>query len=102
MSVNVKALTIAGASVGSVSYAVCAIFVAIAPQFAATLGSLIVHMNLENVGRSVTLGGGFIGGLLFTAIITAFFAASGWIYNRFAGPELLGENAVKLRATLQH
>jgi len=103
MSVNVKALTITGASVGAVSYAACAIFVAIAPPFATTLGSYIVHLNPENVGRSVTLGGGLIGGLLFTAIVTVFFAVSGWIYNRLDGPEASKENATDLRrATLQH
>lgn len=39
MSVNVRALTITGIIVAAVSYAVCALFVALAPDTAATIGS---------------------------------------------------------------
>lgn len=81
MSVNVRALTTAGTIVAAVSYVICALLVAAAPEGMATLGSYIVHIDLENVGRSVTLFGGIIGGLLFTVIVAFFFGVTGWLYN---------------------
>ena len=47
---NVKALTITGTIVAAASYVVCAGFVAIAPDAAATIGTYIVHLDLSKVG----------------------------------------------------
>jgi len=87
MSVNVKALTTAGAAVAAVSYVICALLVAAAPESMATLGSYIVHIDIEKVGRSVTLFGGIIGGVSFTVIIALFFGATGWLYNYLSESE---------------
>ena len=93
--VDVKALTITGTIVAAVSYTICAILVALSPQGMAKLSSYILHMDVESIGRSVTLATGFIGGVLFTAIVTVFFAVSGWLYNRLAHP--LAESRVAER-----
>jgi small-conductance mechanosensitive channel len=85
MSVNIKALTITGIVVAAVSYAVCAVFVAVAPDAATTIGSYIVHMDLSKVGRSVTWGSALTGLIFFTAFVALVCATSGWLYNRIAG-----------------
>ena len=82
MSANIRALTITGAVIAALTYIVCAGFVALAPEMATTLGAYITHMNLTNVGRSVTVGGALIGGAFFTVFVALVCASSGWLYNR--------------------
>lgn len=84
MSVNVRALTITGVIVAAVTYAVCASFVALAPDAAATIGGYIMHMEPSKVGRTVTWGGAFIGLGFVTAFVALVCVASGSIYNRIA------------------
>ena len=84
MSVNIRALTITGIVVATVSYAVCAAFVGLAPSTASTIGSYIVHMDLSKVGRSVTWTGAFVGLVFFTGFVALVCAGSGWVYNRLA------------------
>jgi hypothetical protein len=86
MAVDVKALTITGTIVAAVSYTICAVLVALSPQGMATISSYILHMDIASIGRTVTLATGFIGGVLFTAIVAIFCAVSGWLYNRLARP----------------
>ena len=83
MSANIRALTITGAVIAALTYILCAGFVALAPETATTLGTYIVHMDLANVGRSVTLGGALVGGAFFTVFVALVCASSGWLYNRF-------------------
>ena len=84
MSVNVRALTITGIIVAAVVYAVCASFVALAPDAAATIGGYIMHMEPSKVGRTVTWGGALIGFGFFTAFIGLVCVASGSVYNHIA------------------
>ena len=86
MAVDVKALTLTCTIVAAVSYAICAVLVALSPQGMASISSYILHMDIESIGRSVTLATGLIGGALFTAIVAIFCAVSGWLYNRLARP----------------
>ncbi len=81
---NIRALTITGAVVAAIAYALCAAFVALAPGLAAGLGSDIVHVDLSGAGRAVTWGGALRGGLFFTAFVALVCAASGWLYDRLA------------------
>lgn len=83
---NVKALTITGAIVAAITYVVCAAFVALAPAAATRIGSDIIHINLTDLGRSVTWGGALTGLLFFTGFVALVCAASGWLYNRLAHP----------------
>ena len=84
MSVNVRALTITGVIIAALSYLICATFVAIAPDAATTIGSYIIHMDLNKVGRTVTFTGALIGGSFFTAFIALVSLTSGFLYNRLA------------------
>lgn len=81
---NVKALTITGLLMAAAIYVVCAAFVAIAPETAATLATYITHMDLHKVGRSVSWGGAAIGFVFVTAFVAIGCAASGAMYNRLA------------------
>ena len=90
MAVNVRALTETGAVVAAVSYTVCAVLVALFPDGMGRLSTYILHMDIQSVGRSVTLYSGFVGGVLFTGIVTAFCAVSGWLYNWLAGEKHVG------------
>ena len=82
MSANIRALTVTGAVIAALTYIICAGFVALAPEMATTLGAYIVHMDLTNVEKSVTLGGALIGGAFFTVFVVFVCASSGWLYNR--------------------
>ena len=84
MSVDVRAVTITAAVVTAVSNAVCAAFVALAPQAAMTIGSNMFHLDLSKVERVVTWEGAFIGLAFFTAFVALVAGASGLIYNRLA------------------
>lgn len=82
MSANTRALTITGAVIAALTYIICASFVALAPEMATTLGAYITHMNLTDVGRSVSMGGALIGGAFVTVFVALVCASSGWLYNR--------------------
>ena len=87
MSANIRSLAITGGIMGAVTYLVCAVFVALAPETATTLGAYIVHMDLAKVGRNVTWAGALIGGTFFAVFVALVCASSGWLYNRFAQHE---------------
>jgi len=84
MSVDVRALTITSAVVAAVSNAVCAAFVALAPQAATAIGSYIFHLDLNKVGIVVTWENAFIGLASLTAFVVLVSGAWGLIYNRLA------------------
>ena len=78
---NVKALTITGAIVAAASYVACAVFVAIAPDAASTIGTYIVHIDLSRIGRTVSWGGALLGGTFFTAFVALVCALAGGVYK---------------------
>lgn len=84
MSIDVRAVIITGAVVAAVSNAVCAAFVALAPQAATTIASYMFHLDLSKVGIVVTWEGAFIGMASLTAFVALVAGASGLIYNRLA------------------
>ena len=81
---NVRALTVTGVVVAAATYVICAVFVALAPDAASTLGTYVTHMDLMRVGRTVTWGGALIGFVFFTAFVAIVCGASASIYNRLA------------------
>jgi len=59
--------------------------VAVAPAFATSLFSNVVHLDLTTLARDVTWGNA-VGGLLFWGLGTGVvFAFAAWLYNRAAG-----------------
>jgi FtsH-binding integral membrane protein len=84
MKFDVRAMTITGAVVAAAAYAVCAIFVALAPVTAVTLGGYIVHVDISSLGRTITWGGAIAGLIIVSAFVAVVSGASGWVYNRLA------------------
>ena len=85
MKLEIKALAIAAAVAAAVVSAACALIVAVAPEFATSLFSNVVHLDLTPLARKVTWGNA-VGGLVFWGLGTGVvFAFAAWLYNRAAG-----------------
>ena len=85
MKVDTKAFGIAAGVAAAVVSAACALFVAVAPEFATSLFSNVVHLDLTPLVRKVTWGNAF-GGLLFWGLgAGVVFAFGAWLYNRVTG-----------------
>ena len=85
MRLDIKALAIAAGVAAAVVSAACALIVAVAPEFATSLFSNVVHLDLTPLARKVTLGNA-VGGLVFWGLGTGVvFAFAAWLYNRAAG-----------------
>lgn len=83
MKFNVRSLFIATAAITSVVYAICFLFILIAPQSTMAFISYIIHTDLTNLPLLVNWGS-FIVGLLFWSLGTALYAALiALFYNRF-------------------
>ena len=85
MKLDAKAFAIAAGVAAAVVSAACALIVAVAPEFATSLFSNVVHLDLTPLARKVTWGNA-VGGLVFWGLGTGvvfWFAA--WVYNRAAG-----------------
>ena len=85
MRLDIKAFAIAAGVAATVVSAACALIVAVAPEFATSLFSNVVHLDLTTLARDVTWGNA-VGGLLFWGLGTGVvFAFAAWLYNRAAG-----------------
>ncbi len=85
MKLDSKAFGIAAGVAAAAVSAACALIVAVAPEFATSLFSNVVHLDLTPLARTVTWGNA-VGGLLFWGLGTGVvFAFCAWLYNRAAG-----------------
>jgi hypothetical protein len=84
MKVDTKRFAIALASAWAVWYAICAFFVAVAPEQTQAVFSFAMHYNLTG-GRHITWPS-FFGGLILTTAWVAVFAATvGGFFNVRSG-----------------
>jgi small-conductance mechanosensitive channel len=84
MKLNPRAFGLAAGLTAAALSAVCALFVALAPQIAMGLLSDVVHADFTGLTRNVTVGN-FFAGVLFWGIGTGLvFAFAGWLYNRLS------------------
>lgn len=84
MRVDTRALAIASGAAGTTAFAICALFVAIAPGATSAFFTYVLHIDLTSLARPLTWGS-FVGGVLAIAVGLAIFAALvGSIYNRLA------------------
>lgn len=85
MQLDIKRFALAATITMGIVYAVCAIFVAIAPQAAMTLLGWLMHLvNVDKFAGDVAItAAGFVGGLvqilIYTYIAGWLFA---WIHNK--------------------
>ena len=70
--------------VSAMSYAICALFVAAAPEATARGFSWVMHVDLTGLNRHVTWPSFFGGMLGFSLVVGAHAGAAAWAYNRIA------------------
>ncbi len=84
MRLDARAFGIAAGITSGMLFLVCAIAVTIAPGSTTSVASMLIHMDLSGMTRSITLPAsawGLPGWTLGTGLT---FALAGWLYNRFA------------------
>jgi len=81
MKLNVWPFSLSVGAVTAVAFAICAFFVALAPEATAALFSYLLHIDLTGLVRKLTWESFFAGlfGVSITMAIGA--AATAWIYN---------------------
>ncbi|HYV41815.1 MAG TPA: DUF5676 family membrane protein [Thermoanaerobaculia bacterium] len=82
MRLSVRAVFFASFLVSAISFAVCALFVAAAPEATSRFFSFVFHIDLASLARHITWGS-FAGGIVcFSFGIALHFGAAAWLYNR--------------------
>ncbi len=81
MKLNVWPLAVSVGVVSAAAFAVCAFFVAVAPEATAAFFSYLFHINLTGLTRPISWGS-FLAGFLAVGLGTALSAgAAAWLYN---------------------
>lgn len=84
MKLHVWPLAGAVGIVTAVLFAICAFFVAVAPETTIAFFSYLLHVDLTGLARPITWAG-FFAGLLGVGLGMALAAgAAAWLYNRIA------------------
>ena len=84
MRLDTRALAAAAGAAGAIGFAICVLFVAIAPGATSTFFSYVLHIDLTSLARPLTWGS-FLAGLLTIAVGLAIVAGLvGSIYNTLA------------------
>lgn len=84
MRLDTRALGIAGGVVAAVTYLICAAMVAISPRATQAAFSYVMHIDVTQLSRPITMPSFFVGAVIFSAFIglCAYFTA--WLYNAIA------------------
>ena len=93
MRLDARAFGIAAGTVAAALFTICALAVTIAPEPTTALAGYLVHMDLSQMSRTLTLGS-FIGGLVIWSLGTAVSfgcaaAMYNWLIARAPAPEPL-------------
>ena len=84
MKLDTRAFAIATAVIIAVAYAICAFFVALAPEATRAFFGYLFHIDLTGLSRAITwesFFAGIIGSFVGTAIVAG---AVSWLYNLLA------------------
>ena len=84
MKLDTRAFAIAAAVIAAALDAICAFFVAVAPNIHTAFFGYLIHSDLSVVPRSLTWGGFFIGLVRWTVGAAIVAGAVAWLYNRLA------------------
>ena len=87
MKLNPGAIFWAAGIVSAASYAVCAVFVAIAPGATAQAFSWVMHIDLTGLARHISWLSFFGGMVCFSLVIAVLASAAAWAYNRLTGTQ---------------
>jgi len=84
MKLNTQAIGLAVAAGAAIAWAICSIFIALAPRPAMVLTGAIFHIQAASVTWSLTWAGFFIGLCAWAVTAGLFAALCASLYNRFA------------------
>ena len=85
MRIHARAFGLAAGVTAAILFALCATAVAVAPASTTSLASVLIHMDLSGMTRSMSWGS-FAGGLVLWTVGTGLtFSLVAWLYNRLAG-----------------
>ena len=90
MRVDTRALAIASGAAGATGFAICALFVAIAPDATSAVLTYVLHLDLTSMARPLTWGSFAAGVLAFATGLAIFAALVGSIYNRLVRAQPCG------------
>ena len=83
MKLEIKALTKATAAIAALSYLLCALLVAVAPNaFMSFVGS-VAHADLSGIPRVITWSGFFVGLIAWTLFCSVSVSLTAALYNRW-------------------
>ncbi|HET9985221.1 MAG TPA: DUF5676 family membrane protein [Longimicrobiales bacterium] len=91
MRLESRLLGLAAAVAAAVSYAICALAVAIAPRAVADAFSYVLHIDLTGLARRVTWDSFIVGIIAFSLVIGLLVALAATIYNALLGRAVSGE-----------
>ena len=83
MKLEIQALVKAVAIVAAVSYALCALLVALAPEATMRVAGYLMHVDLGGIARPISWGGVLSGIVAWTLGNVVLAAGAGGLYNRF-------------------
>lgn len=81
MRLESRLLGLAAAIAAAVSYAICALAVAIAPRAAASAFSYVLHIDLTGLARRVTWDSFIVGLIAFSLVTGLLVALAAAVYN---------------------
>ena len=83
-TLNARAFGLAAATIAAALTTICALGLAIAPRATTTLASTLIHLDLDEMSRSLTWGGYFTGLIVWSIGAGVVFWAAASLYNRFS------------------
>jgi hypothetical protein len=84
MKINIWPFSFSVGVVTALVFAICAFFVAVAPDATGAVFSYLLHIDLTGLVRPISWGG-FVAGLVTVGVGTALCASVvAWLYNRMA------------------
>ena len=95
MKLNIKAVVIAEAIVGAALFVLCRVAFVLAPVGTLATLKYLTHIDWSPVTMPVTLGGFFLGLIVFTFFSAVVGGVWAWIYNRVAEGAKVGADARK-------
>ncbi len=84
MKLDLKALLNATAVIAALSYLLCALLVAVAPQAFMTFVGNVAHADLSGIPRVLTWSGFLVGLVSWTLFCVASVGLTAGLYNRWA------------------
>lgn len=83
-TLNARAFGFAAATIAAMLTTLCALALAIAPRATTAFASTLIHLDLSEMSRSLSVRGYFAGLIAWTIGAGVIFWAAAALYNRFS------------------